>query len=299
MCLAIEMNVITNKFPLYLKINFLFIKKLIIFSYDKLIKILPLGRMKSLTEIFKISEIFVQITNYLSDKDKIVVLFLSKTFNDNKELLKFESTYDFRQIYGKWCLPSIKNVFINGTIAHFDLKLGLELELELGLGISKFIDRSTIDPTLLNPTHIELTLCGNKINFHYTPYLLSLLDLLCLFRIENHDVVKKIISIIANKDEMLIDSCGAGYSKVAKLLMDAGADVHSQNDKAIIEASSYGHLHIIKLLKEWNKPPLMPASKITYNCKSLTSNLEYQIISPGYLILNSEFYSKRALNSDI
>ena len=192
--------------------------------------------MKSLIEIFKIIEIFVHITSYLSDNDKIALLSCSKTFNANRQLLKFESTYDFSQIYDKWCFPCIKNVFINEATNHSDVDLGLES------GIAEFTERSTTDPTLINPTHIELILGDNKINFHHTPYLLDLL------RIVNYYILRKIISVIANKDEMLIESCKTGCSKVTKLLIEAGANVHAQNDKAIIVASRYGCSFMVKLL---------------------------------------------------
>ena len=189
--------------------------------------------MKSLIEISKIGEIFAHIISYLPDKAKVLLLFCSKTFNNNRELLKFESNYDFHQVRNQWCFPYIKNIFINGSINCPDF------ELE----IIKFIEKSSLDPTLINPTHIELILGGNKINLHYSSHLFHQL----IIR-KHYDIVIKILSIITNKNEILLESCKNGHLGVAKLLINRGANIHAQNNRAIILASSCGYFSIVELL---------------------------------------------------
>jgi ankyrin repeat protein len=44
---------------------------------------------------------------------------------------------------------------------------------------------------------------------------------------------------------------GNGHAEVVKLLLDAGADVHADNDWALQLASYNGHAEVVKLLKQY------------------------------------------------
>ena len=50
------------------------------------------------------------------------------------------------------------------------------------------------------------------------------------------------------KDRILTVVSIYGYANTVKKLLDAGADVHTDNDIALRLASRYGHLEVVKIL---------------------------------------------------
>ena len=53
---------------------------------------------------------------------------------------------------------------------------------------------------------------------------------------------------VNNLDEQLTFASRVGHTKVVKLLLNAGANVHAWNDTALRLASHYGHTEIVKIL---------------------------------------------------
>jgi ankyrin repeat protein len=52
------------------------------------------------------------------------------------------------------------------------------------------------------------------------------------------------------KSRALIQSCLTGFEEVAKVLLQANADPHYDNNQAICMAAKYGHLECVKLLHQ-------------------------------------------------
>ena len=50
------------------------------------------------------------------------------------------------------------------------------------------------------------------------------------------------------KNKVLINASKRGHTEMVKVLIDAGADVHVENDWALQWASYYGHIEVVKLL---------------------------------------------------
>lgn len=181
-----------------------------------------MGSQVEIFEILEIPEIFVHITNYLSDKTKIILLYCSKTFNNNRKLLKFKSKYDFHKVYDQWCFPYIKNIFINKFTSCPNFESA----------IIKFIEKSSIDPTLIKSTHIKLTLNDNNVNLHYSSYLLYLLikckhlDIMKkIIPIASHETIKKIIITIPNKNEALFKIFNFGLFMLSQFIIAYEASV--------------------------------------------------------------------------
>ena len=53
------------------------------------------------------------------------------------------------------------------------------------------------------------------------------------------------------RDEALIQASKNGNIKEVKLLLDAGADVHTYNDEALRRASKNKQFEVVKLLKQY------------------------------------------------
>ena len=53
-----------------------------------------------------------------------------------------------------------------------------------------------------------------------------------------------------DKDNALIEASSGGHLDIVKYLVENGADIHAENDYALIWASNYGHLEVVKYLVE-------------------------------------------------
>ena len=60
----------------------------------------------------------------------------------------------------------------------------------------------------------------------------------------------EVIDIFLKKSpqELLRKSCKLGLLKGVKIAIENGADIHADNDSALIHSSNYGNLNIVKLL---------------------------------------------------
>ena len=65
--------------------------------------------------------------------------------------------------------------------------------------------------------------------------------------LSSKNIWKQIIKT-CNKEKAFIRAAKYGHTKVVKLLLSAGADVHAENDYALRLAAVYGHTEILKLL---------------------------------------------------
>lgn len=59
--------------------------------------------------------------------------------------------------------------------------------------------------------------------------------------------------IHAQDDYALKYASHNGHTEVVKILLQAGANIHAQDDQALRYASYYGHAKVVKLLKNWMK----------------------------------------------
>jgi ankyrin repeat protein len=57
-------------------------------------------------------------------------------------------------------------------------------------------------------------------------------------------------NVHAEEDYALISASAKGHLEIVKYLVEAGADIHAENDKALIWASDSGHLETVKYLVE-------------------------------------------------
>ena len=175
-------------------------------------------------------ELFSLISINLNDKEKIFLISCSKIIYRYKSLLILDSEYNLEEINDKW---RVKNILIKKFILKNKIK--------------ELIENLIPESIILDPKYVKFV--SNNINIK-------------LFH--NDEIVGKIISygcyylatkIILNNDEsfeninyQFILFSGYNYLHVTKLLIDLGADIHSIDNHALINASYCGHLSMVKLL---------------------------------------------------
>ena len=81
--------------------------------------------------LINIPEFIELIFSNLSDKDKLSFVSCNKLINDNKFLLKLDSTYDYSKIKNRWRL---------GQVTKIHLDLALDPNLTLGQCFNQQID---------------------------------------------------------------------------------------------------------------------------------------------------------------
>lgn len=182
-----------------------------------------------------IHELFFSITQNLSDKEKISLMSCSKNLYDFRFLLKFNLSYSLDIIYNCWCMPNIKNIIIDKFIESPTYKIKFAELME---------NYSSI---ITNHIYMKWISNGVKITFFYNIKYIEM----AVYHQVHYMAMKMIIKndySIENLNEKFIDSLEMGYMEVAKLFISIGADIHTQNDSAIIWASSMGDLHMVQLL---------------------------------------------------
>ena len=67
------------------------------------------------------------------------------------------------------------------------------------------------------------------------------------------DLINEGADVHADNDYALMVASENGHIEVVKILLEHGADVHADNDSALRYASSNGHVDAVKLLKTWSE----------------------------------------------
>ena len=175
-------------------------------------------------------ELFCLISNNLNDKEKIFLTSSSKIIYNYKLLLILDSEYNLKEINDRW---RVKNIIIK--------------QFALESKIKELIKDLIPESIMVNSKYVKFVSNNENIK---------------LFLSEN--IIRKLISygcsylamkIMLNNDEsanninkQFIESSRYGYSSIVKLLIDLGANIHAQDDQAIIFASRNGYLSVVKLL---------------------------------------------------
>ena len=84
-------------------------------------------------------------------------------------------------------------------------------------------------------------------NESFYPKLIENLNILAP---KSEDQIKRDLKNLSQgeKDKALLKANRKGFIKIAKLLIDAGANIHTKKDYALRIASEYGHTEVVKLL---------------------------------------------------
>ena len=179
-------------------------------------------------------ELFYQVIINLNDKEKIFLTSCSEITHRFKSLIKLDSEYDLEEINDKWCA---RNIIINNFTLEDKIK--------------ELIKNSVTESIIVSFNLNYIKFISNNINiklflFNGGKRLEKIISLGC------HYMVMKIMlnnnESIKNVNDQFIKASKYGYIEVIKLLIDLGADIHAEDDQAIINASWEGHLSVVKLL---------------------------------------------------
>ena len=111
-------------------------------------------------------------------------------------------------------------------------------------------------------------------NESFYPKLIENLNILAP---KSEDQIKRDLKNLSQgeKDKALLKANRKGFIKIAKLLIDAGANIHTKKDYALRIASEYGHTEIVKLLLDAG------ADVHTYNDEALrraSKNKQFEVV---------------------
>ena len=169
-------------------------------------------------------ELFYQIITNLDDKEKIFLTSCSKITYNFKLLLILDSEYNLEEINDKW---RVKHILIKEYI----------LENEINELIKNLISESIV----INQKYVEFISNNTNIKLSHNREIIKKL----LSHGHYYLAIKIILNIIDNIDKI---NEQFGYSDIAKLLVDLGADIHAQDNRAIIMVTYDDHVDIVKLL---------------------------------------------------
>ena len=177
-------------------------------------------------------ELFCQVSTYLDDKEKIFLASCSKITCNLKSLLILDSEYDFKEINNK-CLA--RSIFIK--------------EFSPENKIKELIKNSISESIIVYSSYIRFISNNTNVKLFYNEEIIKK-----IVSYECNDMAMKIMlnnnRSIKNINKQFIKASKCGYLSIVKLLIELGADIHTQNNKAIFLASVYEHSPVIKLLME-------------------------------------------------
>jgi ankyrin repeat protein len=65
-------------------------------------------------------------------------------------------------------------------------------------------------------------------------------------------LIKNGANVNANNDSALRNASSNGHLALVEYLISNGADIHACDDQALHLASQYGHLDVVKIIKKYN-----------------------------------------------
>ena len=177
-----------------------------------------------------IHELFCQISVNINDREKIFLTSCSKITYNLKSLIKLDLEYNLEEINDK-CY--IKNILMK--------------EFTLENKIRELIENLIPESIIICPKYVKFI--SNNTNIK-------------LFR--NKEIIEKLVSYdcnylamklmlnnnesIDNINKQFVRASEYGYLPIVKLFIEKGADIHAEDDMAIISASYMGHLSVVKSL---------------------------------------------------
>ena len=181
--------------------------------------------------ILKFPELFVLISDNLNDEEKVFITPCSKITRNFKSLIVLDLEYSLVEINDKW---RAKNIFIINFSLENKIKELIENLIPESLIISyhyvKFISNNTNITLFYNEKLIEKLVSDG---FHYMAMKIML----------NNDESAE------NINNQFIKSSECGYLSRVKLLIENGANIHFQNNQALILASKFGHLSVFPVIR--------------------------------------------------
>ena len=192
--------------------------------------------------ILILPELFYQISSNLNDKEKVFLTSCSKITYNLKSLIILDSEYNL-EINDRW---RVKNIIIKEFTLESKIKELLENLIPEGCEkvVLTFGDPESIT---VHPKYVKFISNNTNIKlFHNAEIIEKIVSYGCSYlamkiMLNNNDSIDNI-------NKQFIKASRYGYLPVVKLLIDLGANIHINDDSAIIWASSNGHLSIVELL---------------------------------------------------
>ena len=175
-------------------------------------------------------ELFHLISTNLNDKEKVFLTSCSKITYKFKSLLILDSEYNLEEINDKW---RAKNIIIK--------------EFSLKNKIKGLIENSIKESIRLYPKYVKFISDNINIKLFRSEEMIEKLDSYGC----NYMAMKIILNndgSIENINRQFKIASTWCYLSIVELLIKSGADVHSDNDEAIIWASDEGNLYMARLL---------------------------------------------------
>ena len=186
-------------------------------------------------------ELFHLISTNLNDKDKIFFTSCSKFTYKYKSLIKLDLEYDLEDIYDKEYVFNAKNISIKKFVTN---KLFVEK-------INSLIKNHNPESITIYSTYMKWVSNGINIKLFFIEFFKILIRTIA--KVSEHMAVKIMLKndeSIENINNRFVKSSKNNYLQMVKLLIKKGANIHWEQDKALIQASRNGHLQMVKLLIE-------------------------------------------------
>ena len=189
-------------------------------------------------------ELFYQISTNLNDKEKIFLTSCSKITYNLKSLIRLDLEYNLEEINDKW---HAKNIIIKNFSLESKIKELIENSIsgrgeKVNFKYVKFISNNTN----VKLFHNEIII--NKIVSYGSEETAKVVPTFGGYHYFAMKIMLNNDESIENINQQFIYASWCGYLPIVKLLIKKGADIHANNDWAIIGASSEGYLTLVKLL---------------------------------------------------
>ena len=189
-------------------------------------------------------------------KKKIFLTSCSKITYIFKSLLILDSEYNIREINDKW---RMKNIIIRDSSLECLITINFSLENKLRKLIKDLIPESIV----VNSKYVKFVSNNTSIKLFHNEKIIR--------KLVSHGYYYLSMKIMLNNDgsieninDQFMESSKCGYLGVVELLINLGADICVNDNRAISMASYYGHSSVVKLL-----------TKLGANINTRTIKMEY------------------------